>query len=106
MGLPINLSAVSRETGATALAWMRQLWPWFWRFSLLAAGARVVAILVLSDTFLRLAGIVVALLLIYGVIMLRVALRSPMGVYLEPRLSAARARWVKPVFARLMKSGV
>ena len=106
VSLPINLSALSGETGATALAWMRQLWPWFWRFSLLAAGARVVAIIVVSDTFLRLAGIVAALWLIYGVIMLRVALRSPMGVYLEPRLSAARARWVKPVFARLMRSGV
>ena len=106
VSLPINLSAVSQETGATALAWMRQLWPWFWRFSLLAAGARVVAILVFSDTFLRLTGIVAALLLIYGVIMLRVALRSPMSVYLEPNLSAARARWVKPLLARLTKSGV
>ena len=85
---------------------MRQLWPWFWRFSLLAAGARVVGFLVLSDTFLRLAGIVAALLFIYGVVMLRVALRSPMSVYLEPSLAAARARWVKPLLARLTKTGV
>ena len=105
VSLPINLSAISQETGATALAWMKQLWPWFWRFSLLAAGARVVAILVLSDTLLRLTGIVAALLLIYGVIMLRVALRSPMRAYQEPTLSAARSRLVKLVLARLMKSG-
>ena len=106
VSLPINLSAVSQETGTTLWVGMRQLWPWFWRFVLLAAGARGVATFVLADTFWRLAGIVLALLVIYGVTMLRVALRSPMGVYLEPRLSAARAKWVTPVLARLTKSGV
>ena len=106
LSLPINLSALSQETGNTALSWMRQLWPWFWRFSLLAAAAGGTAVLVSSITLLNLFGIVVSLVLIYAVIMLRVALRSPMGVYLEPRLAAARARWIEPVFVRLTKSGV
>ena len=93
VSLPGNLSALARENGVRPIALIKTLWPWFYRFVLLAAGALVVARVFAPQTFPTIG--LTALLSggTYCLVMLPLVFREPLGTYVRPRLSAARLKF-------------
>jgi len=86
VSLPGNLSALSREVEQSAATFVMSLWPWFWRFLILALGAGAIAGMELPRSFLSLAVTGVAAAVVYLSVMLPIALRPPLGAYLRTRL--------------------
>jgi O-antigen/teichoic acid export membrane protein len=93
VSLPGNLSAQARENGVRPITLIKTLWPWFFRFALLAAGAWAVARVFVPQAFPAIA--ITALLScgIYCLVMLPLVFREPLGTYVRPRISAARLRF-------------
>ena len=86
ISLPGNLRALAREEGVSLAAAIRPLRPWFGRFAIASA---VVLFAIAWWPWQRLpggalAGFVVAV--VYGVLMVPVALKPPLGSMLAPRL--------------------
>jgi O-antigen/teichoic acid export membrane protein len=100
VSLPGNLSALAQESGVRPTMLIKTLWPWFYRFVLLAAGAWVIARTFVPKTFLTL-GLTASLsAATYTLVMLPVVLREPLGSYVRPRLSAARLRFRQVLLVR------
>ncbi len=95
VSLPGNLSALARETGVSAAALMRPLWPWFWRFLVLVVMAGAIATTWVPNGFLSLVVISLLTVMIYVMVMLPLALRSPLGIYLRPRLTHIWVRYLR-----------
>jgi O-antigen/teichoic acid export membrane protein len=93
VSLPGNLLALTRESGVTFIILLRSLWPWFFRFVLLMSGAWFVQRLYVPQGFPSIMFTVLATSSVYGLIMLPLTLRDPLGVYIRPRLAAARAKF-------------
>lgn len=100
VSLPGNLSALARENGVSVATLMSSLWPWFWRLCFLAGAASIVARVWLPNTFLALAVTAILTILIYGIVMLPAALRSPVGIYLRPRLEPIRGKIFSGLLAK------
>lgn len=100
VSLPGNLSALARETGVSVAALMQPLWPWFWRFLVLSLIAGAIARNWVSSTFLSLAMTSISTVVIYLMVMLPVALRPPLGIYLRPRLAHIWASYFRTSLAR------
>jgi len=100
VSLPGNLSALAHESGVKPTILIRTLWPWFYRFGLLAAGAWVVARVFVPQTFSAIA--ITALLsgAVYGSVMLPLILREPLGSYVRPRLSGAFLKFRQVLLVR------
>jgi O-antigen/teichoic acid export membrane protein len=92
ISLPLNLSALARESDVSLALLLSQHWPWFWRFSILAAAAWVSTEMFTPRGILGI--VVVAMLtgLAYLLMMLPLALRGQLGLYVRPRLFALRAK--------------
>jgi O-antigen/teichoic acid export membrane protein len=84
---PLNLGALSRETGVERQRLLATLAPWVWRFVLVAVivGAAGTWLQPASFPLLALLGSAAALL--YSVVVVAPLLRSPAGVYLRPLLT-------------------
>jgi len=94
ISLPSNLAALSRSGAVTVGGLARALSPWFFRFSALALAASALALGAGPRTLAGFGAAALAVALVYGVVMLPIALRQPLGTYLRPRLSAlGRAGW-------------
>lgn len=91
VSLPGNLSALLRETQRSLGALLAPLVPWAWRFAVLAAASFALARAWSPADPLALAGIGGAWGLLYLAVMLPVVLGDPLGLYVRPRLAAARA---------------
>ena len=90
VALPANMTAQARELGISTLRLVGNIWPWFWRFGVVAT----LAVLV-SDSWIptTVPALVAATLLAsgaYGALMLPLALRDPLGMYVRPRLETLR----------------
>jgi O-antigen/teichoic acid export membrane protein len=91
VSLPANALVLAREAGSALSDLARPLWPWFWRFASLAVAAALASPYVTSTGV----GVFVAVSLfglLYGAVMLPVALRPPLESYVRPRLESAWAR--------------
>jgi O-antigen/teichoic acid export membrane protein len=81
---PLNLTALSRETGAPQWQIVSTLGPWLWRFAMVAAIAGVAGASVRPSSFPWLAVLGGSAALLYSLAVVAPLLRSPAGVYLRP----------------------
>jgi len=92
ISLPANLRALARENEVSVGRLIRPLGPWFLRFVFLVVGVFFLARIWIPGTFLLLGLTATAIATIYLVVMFPLALRSPLGDYVRPRLFPIRAR--------------
>ncbi len=92
VSLPANLWALARESHVSIAKLVQPLAPWFVRFAALAAGIIFLARIWLPNTFLLLALAAAVTATLYFALMFPLALRSPLGGYVRPRLFPIRAR--------------
>jgi O-antigen/teichoic acid export membrane protein len=86
VSLPRNLSALAKETGVSILTLAASLWPWFWRFFIVAlAGSALVKLWEPHLSLLPLVAVGVSLA--YVAMMIPVAIHSPLWVYIAPRIN-------------------
>jgi O-antigen/teichoic acid export membrane protein len=90
VSLPANLSGLAREMGVSVTHIVGGVWPWFWRFALIATLAAVVGRAWIPNTLPTLVLAALAATAAYGILMLPLALRDPLGTYVRPRLEALR----------------
>jgi O-antigen/teichoic acid export membrane protein len=90
VGAPLNVSALSRETGVGRWRLLGTLGPWFWRFAVLIAIAGVTGTWLRPSTFPLLALMGGTAGTLYCVVVVTPLLRSPAGVYLRPLLSRVK----------------
>ncbi len=95
VSLPINLSALARESGVSRLKLVQPLWPWLGRFLILSVMAGLLTRISAPENFLTLAITCAGVTLVYVAVMLPVALQSPLGAYTRPRLVLVKARFTK-----------
>ncbi len=93
VSLPGNLSALARESGVRPTTLIKTLWPWFFRFVFLVAAAWTVARVFVPQTFVGIVVVVSLSASVYGIVMLPLILREPLGTYVRPRLSALRIKF-------------
>jgi O-antigen/teichoic acid export membrane protein len=86
VSLPLNLTALCREVGVSVTGLLKPLWPWFWRFLILAASAVVAGRYCVSLNFLQTATVSVVAGLIYVAVMFQPSQQSILGSYLNPRV--------------------
>jgi len=92
VSLPINLSALARESGSTVFGLVRELWPWAWRFAISLAVAGAIATVWRPASFLALATAGTMAVAVYGVLTVRRLLHPPLSLYLHPKLGALLRR--------------
>jgi O-antigen/teichoic acid export membrane protein len=92
ISLPANLRALASENGVSVGRLIQPLMPWFLRFVFLAAGIFFLSRIWIPSTFFMLGLTAAVATTIYLVVMFPLALRSPLGDYVRPRLFPLRAR--------------
>ncbi len=92
ISLPANVRALARESEMSVGRLIRPLLPWLLRFVFLAVGIVFLARIWMPKTFLLLGLTAAVIGTIYVVVMFPLALRSPLGDYVRPRLFPIRAR--------------
>jgi O-antigen/teichoic acid export membrane protein len=101
VSLPANLMALAVGRGESLRSLLIPLTPWFWRFGIMLAisGAAGVFLELSNPVLIGLAA--VSITAIYALVMLRPALRDPLGIYLRPKWANLRERIaVLPVIQR------
>jgi O-antigen/teichoic acid export membrane protein len=98
VSLPANLTVLARETDASVIGLLKPLLPWLWRFILLASAAFFSARYWQPNSFIKLAIASTITAIIYGLVMLPLALRAPLGNYLRPRLQTFLGRFGSKIF--------
>jgi O-antigen/teichoic acid export membrane protein len=87
---PLNIAALSRDTGVERHRLVATLAPWFWRFTLVALVAGAAGRWLQPSTFPLLALLGLAAGLLYAVAVVAPLLRSPAGVYLRPIIARVK----------------
>ena len=87
---PLNLAALSRETGEPRWRLIAALAPWLWRFLTLAAIAGIAGAWIRPSSFAALAAMGAAAAAVYSVAVVAPLLQSPAGVYLRPLLDRVK----------------
>ncbi len=90
IGLPANLAGLARDMGVPARRLVAGLWPWCWRFALVAAPATWLSQVWVPRTLPALVLTTLGAGGIYAAVMLPLALHEPLGTYVRPRLEAVR----------------
>ena len=90
IGLPANLSAQARELGLSTFRLVGDLWPWLWRFGIVSALAVLVSDVWIPNSIPMLVLTTLVAAGAYGALMLPLALRDPLGLYVRPRLERIR----------------
>jgi O-antigen/teichoic acid export membrane protein len=93
VSLPNNMTALARENGVSLVEVVKVLYPWFWRFCLLASVGAGLSVLWVPTTFWRLALVGVTAASIYAIIMGPLLVRPPLGSYVVPRLAPILGKW-------------
>ena len=90
--LPINLTVLIRAKSATPSMLVSAYGPWLWRFVLLAVMSGAAGRAWVPGGFLAIASTSALVTLVYGLVMLPVMLRAPIGSYVRPRLAPLGGR--------------
>ena len=90
--LPMNLTVLIRAKSATPGMLMSAYGPWLWRFVLMALLAATAGRAWAPGGFVTIAGTASLVALLYGLVMLPVMLRAPIGSYVRPRLAPLGSR--------------
>jgi O-antigen/teichoic acid export membrane protein len=86
VSIPANLRALARETSTTPARIATDLWPWFWRFSLLATTCAVLPLVWAPDTVPALIAAGTGVTLLYALAMFQGLSNGPLGAYARPRM--------------------
>lgn len=89
---PLNLRALSRETGAERTEVLATLAPWAIRFAIVAAISAAAGAVLRPATFAGLGAMVAAAAAVYAAAVAGPVLRSSAGVYLQPLLVSVGRR--------------
>lgn len=84
---PLNVAALSRDTGVERRRLLATLAPWFWRFALVAVIAGASGRWLHPSSFPVLALMGIAAGSLYAVAVVAPLLKSPAGVYLRPMIA-------------------
>jgi hypothetical protein len=86
ISIPANVRALARETSTTPAGIAMNVWPWFWRFAVLAATCAALPVVWSPHTVptMIVAGTVVTL--VYGAAMFQGLSAGPLGAYVRPRM--------------------
>jgi len=87
ISLAMNLSVMARETSTDVAGTLSPLWPWLWRFALLAGATVLIAVNWVPRQVYQMLLFGGAVGVAYVLIMLSVVLRPPLGEYARPFLS-------------------
>jgi O-antigen/teichoic acid export membrane protein len=93
VSIPLNLRALSMETGTSRAELIGSLTPWAVRFVIAAAIVATAGRIVHPTTFVMLAVTVFASAGIYAAAVAASILQSPAGIYLQPILASAGRRF-------------
>jgi O-antigen/teichoic acid export membrane protein len=99
VSVPLNLRALSRETGVERAALVGSLAPWAIRFAIVAVVAGLSGTVARPVTFLGIAIIAGLAAAVYALAVVSPLLRSPAGVYLQP-IMASIGRRIAPARLR------
>ena len=86
VSLPANLLALARETGTTPWALGSQVWPWLWRFGILASGSAALPLVWTPAGVPAMVAVGTGISAIYTAAMLQGLSNGPLGVYARPRV--------------------
>jgi hypothetical protein len=92
VSLPLNLAGLARSLGTTVFQVAAPLWPWFWRFAVLAVVLGGVGYYAELDRFFRLAGATLGVAAVYLLVMLPVLTTAPLAERLQPLWLRVRNR--------------
>lgn len=92
VSLPLNLRALARESQVSIVHLLKPLLPWFVRLAVLVVLLGSLARLWVPPTLLMVGVTATLVAIIYLSLMLPLALRSPLGQYVRPRLFPIRAK--------------
>jgi O-antigen/teichoic acid export membrane protein len=90
VSVPLNIAALSRQTGVERRRLVTTLGPWLWRFVTVAAVVGVAGNWMAPSSFVALAALGGVTALIYALAVVAPLLRSPAGVYLRPLLAQVK----------------
>lgn len=100
VSLPANLRALARESNLTVWELVKPLSAWFVRFIGLMLAAGALARIWSPNSVPLLVATVAATALVYSLVMIPLALRHPLGIYVGPRLFPLRARMIRALRPR------
>ena len=86
VSLPGNLSALAREGGVSLFTVILSIWPWMWRFALLATVAGIVGQMWFHNTFWYIAGTAFCTGTVYCIVMLPMIIESQVRNYIPLRI--------------------
>jgi O-antigen/teichoic acid export membrane protein len=92
VSLPANLVALALGRGETLRSVLVPLVPWLWRVGILASIACVVGLFLELNNPLLIGAAAAGMTAVYALVMLRPALRDPLGVYLRPQWANLKER--------------
>jgi O-antigen/teichoic acid export membrane protein len=90
IGLPANVAGLAREMQVSTTHLVASVWPWFWRFSIVCSLSATVAQVWVPRTIPALVITTTVVGGLYTALMLPLALRDPLGMYVKPRLETVR----------------
>ena len=90
--LPMNLTVLIRAKSITPALLMSAYGPWLWRFGLMALLTAAAGRTWAPTGFVSIAGAAALVSMVYGLVMLPVMLRAPIGSYVKPRLAPLGGR--------------
>jgi O-antigen/teichoic acid export membrane protein len=86
ISVPGNLWALAREVKVPVSRILLSIWPWFWRFWILAIGAGILGLRT-HDNLPYVAGVTFLTGLVYGAVMLPMLMNSCLRSYLPPMIT-------------------
>jgi O-antigen/teichoic acid export membrane protein len=86
VSIPANLRALARETSTTPARIAADVWPWLWRFALLASASAALPLAWAPETVPAIVATGASVAVLYALAMLQGLSSGPLGVYARPRM--------------------
>jgi O-antigen/teichoic acid export membrane protein len=87
VSIPANLRALARETATTPTRMASDIWPWLWRFLVLAGACAAMPMIWAPNTVPRMIAAGTGVTLLYGLAMFQGLSQGPLGAYTRPRMT-------------------
>ena len=86
ISLPANMIALAHETGATPAGLIARLWPWMWRFLLVATACALLPFAWAPNGAVSMILVGLAITILYAAVMVQGLSGGPLDEYARPRL--------------------